>query len=257
MYYAFRGASLVVKGVVLEDIDGFSGVRHWRDDEQNEPDFANPVSGASPYDDDAAFTKALWYTLVGGRDARGDPAPDAFASILDETILDPCCALPFEYTKGDTNASLWWNMHLWWTRNAEFKVNGKPLRCHLRKMGVFRNEPESYFNALSRMSRFLWSRRLIVTGSGYVGVASRPVRRGDTIVFIGGCSTPLVLRTATSVHRAHDKSYEVVGECFIYGFMYGEIMQSVGEGFRVIEDLSLVWSWSSARKTSIVQFDVR
>jgi hypothetical protein len=240
MYYRFNEASLLVKGVVFDEIDGFSGVRHWGDDEKNDTNFVNTRYDANPYGDDEALTKALWYTLVGGRNAQGGPASDALACVLDETILDSCCAPPFEYTEGDTDASLSWNMHLWWKRNAEFKLNGRHLKRHLKYRGVSQRDPKSYFDALARMSRFFWSRRLIVTRSGYVGIASRTVRRGDSIVIIGGCSAPLVLRTKLSLSRANDLSYEILGECFIYGFMNGEILRSVKGRSRVIEDLSLI-----------------
>lgn len=239
MSYQFNGTSLLVRGVVFGEIDGVSGVRYW-EDEKDEPDFVNPQCYINPYGDDEAFTEALWYTLVGGRDAQGYPASDALACILDDTILDPDCALPFEYAKGDTDASLWWHMHLWWKRNAEFNINGRPLKRHLKHMDVRRRDSRCYFDALARMSRFFWSRRLIVTKTGHLGVASRPVRRGDLIVIIGGCSVPLTLRAKSSLGGECGPTFEILGECFIYGFMNGEISQSVNTGLHAMQDLTLI-----------------
>jgi len=59
------------------------------------------------------------------------------------------------------------------------------------------------------------NRRLIRTQNGYIGLAPRLVRQGDSIALMKGAKTLFVLRPSR-------QSWKLVGECYIYGIMYGE-----------------------------------
>jgi hypothetical protein len=64
-------------------------------------------------------------------------------------------------------------------------------------------------------------RRLGSTKNGYFGLLPAGTRKGDAIVLAEGGRVPLVLREVKS-----KKSWELVGDCYIHGIMYGEAFDS-------------------------------
>jgi hypothetical protein len=164
-HYHFKSTDLVVRGVIVDKIDGFTGRRHWDDDFNKLADFLDSDCDSNPYGDDAALTEAIWRTLVGNRDYGGERAPAKYACILDIGILDSSC-LSFESDGSGNIISVQHNLHLWWTRNAKIRINGKPLESHLKSLGILREDSKTYNEAAGRVDRFLWSRRLVTTMSG-------------------------------------------------------------------------------------------
>jgi hypothetical protein len=61
-----------------------------------------------------------------------------------------------------------------------------------------------------------YRRRIFTTRKGYLGLASRALHRGDHICILRGCPVPVLL-------RRHGAQYQVVGEAYVDGIMYGEI----------------------------------
>lgn len=80
----------------------------------------------------------------------------------------------------------------------------------------------------------LIGRRLITTTSGHVGLAPVTAVSGDTIYVIVGCSMPAILRPDST-----GKYYEVVGECFVDGFMKGEAMKDLDDGKHKLQEIIL------------------
>jgi len=60
------------------------------------------------------------------------------------------------------------------------------------------------------------------------------VKKGDEIWILLGCSIPLILRLDET-----RKTREVVGECYLHGYMNGEILEDSKEGRVRIEDVQL------------------
>jgi hypothetical protein len=69
--------------------------------------------------------------------------------------------------------------------------------------------------------RYTLNRRLILTASGYLGLASCLTNVGDDVVLCKGSSVPLVLR------RTEDTmgTFRLVGDSYIHGIMNGEIFE--------------------------------
>ncbi|KAL7919416.1 heterokaryon incompatibility domain-containing protein [Trichoderma austrokoningii] len=61
-------------------------------------------------------------------------------------------------------------------------------------------------------------KRLMVTEQGFVGMAPSQAKRGDVVCVLYGCRVPVLLRCEGDVYR-------FVGECYIDGFMNGEIFE--------------------------------
>jgi hypothetical protein len=231
------GKVLSAKGVLSDKIDGLSGTRHWTDDFDNigdEADIRNSKFYKNPYGtDDGAYVEALWRALIGNRGRLGEDAPQSHSSVLDSAILASSYAPPIPCpSTGDSDESLRWNLHLWMKRNANFILGGKPLKDHLSDTKTVTSDPELYHQSIGRQINFLWSRRLVTTEGGYIGVAPRPVQHGDVIAVLFGCSAPLVLRADSSGAR---DTYEIVAECYVHGIMDGEVPRGSQEGKYRIE----------------------
>ncbi|KAF2095818.1 HET-domain-containing protein [Rhizodiscina lignyota] len=69
-------------------------------------------------------------------------------------------------------------------------------------------------------------RRLFWTEKGYLGLGPKKLERDDQVWLIQGCRVPLVLRKTV---RANE--FELVGDCYIHGAMYGELFDE-----KTIED---------------------
>lgn len=65
-------------------------------------------------------------------------------------------------------------------------------------------------------------RCLFVTPRGYIGIGPPEVQKGDKVCVLLGCDIPLIIRPGAD-------HYEVVGDCFVYGIMKGEVMKDIEE----------------------------
>jgi hypothetical protein len=74
----------------------------------------------------------------------------------------------------------------------------------------------------------------MTTNSGNIGVVSGRAQKGDQIWVLLGCSVPVVLRK-----RDGEQSCEVIGECYLQGYMQGEIMEELRKGAVNIEEVRL------------------
>jgi hypothetical protein len=74
----------------------------------------------------------------------------------------------------------------------------------------------------------LAQRRFMVTKSGYMGLVPILTEVGDVICVLFGCDTPLVLRPVNDY-------YILIGECYVYGLMDGELVDCLQDGRAVKE----------------------
>jgi hypothetical protein len=74
----------------------------------------------------------------------------------------------------------------------------------------------------------------MTTNRGLIGMAPCRVEKGDQICVLLGCSIPMILRKRTG-----REFYEVIGECYLHGYMNGEIMKEVEGGETKVEKLQL------------------
>ena len=98
----------------------------------------------------------------------------------------------------------------------DFTRYAPAFRRHKRS-GLFH---ESAWNTLK-------DRALFVTEQGFCGVSgSLEVHVGDIVVVLSGCSMPVVLRPMGS----EGGGYRLVGECYVSGIVYGELMETKAVG---------------------------
>jgi hypothetical protein len=82
-----------------------------------------------------------------------------------------------------------------------------------------RTIPSSELRSILRRQIQIYSanRRYLTTKKGYCGIGPPNMRTGDLCVVLSGADVPFIIRPSDG-----NSHYTLVGECYIYGFMYGE-----------------------------------
>ncbi|KAK8026226.1 hypothetical protein PG990_004049 [Apiospora arundinis] len=109
----------------------------------------------------------------------------------------------------------------------------KELPAFFTKEHRFRYTTHQKMEIDNSMARVAQWRRIITTARGYVGMAPKGSKQGDSIFLLKGCSVPLVLRPNG------DGTYYLVGECYVAGIMRGEAMRQFMEDDS-IEEMNVV-----------------
>jgi hypothetical protein len=197
-----------------------------------------PQTNASPYGNEKETVDALLRTLLFdpfddcinrsrvlevpwfGEDADHDAKTGSF-TVTEKTFV--CINMLEEY---GWDESMWSNdLYLFeWARRhlGLYKVGGKPFKDYF---------PVKFTQCLARptptdfdqIGKNVTNRRLITTTTGHFGLAPSIVHPKDQIFVILGCSVPVILRQCDQ-----GKEYEVVGECWVDGFMKGEAISRLG-----------------------------
>ncbi|GKT61461.1 heterokaryon incompatibility protein [Colletotrichum tofieldiae] len=209
--------SLIVKGVIFDTIGSLSAFHPAEVDDY--PQNGLQIS-ASAYGSLEDTRTAFWRTLLGDTTAKGgSQAPETGAWLLTPQIWDKGVA--GVYTNG-------FGLQELMIRNKKLVLSGYTLeqlifgvepvrwRQKMRSSDRIYNPTEEQREVLSwAMNATAW-RRLISTTGGRVGLAPVFARAEDRIVCLRGCSTPMVLRPLGN-------RWEVIGECYVHGAMYGEL----------------------------------
>ncbi|QSZ33502.1 hypothetical protein DSL72_005070 [Monilinia vaccinii-corymbosi] len=134
----------------------------------------------------------------------------------------------------------------WFERNRSLRIGPHSLEqiCKAAKSP----EPEFFTNfdlmdisthERGFLSRFRdttkWmARRLMVTNEEYIGMVPCRARKGDQVWILLGCSIPLILRK-----WENQEEYQLIGECYLDGYMNGEVQKEVENGIRKVEETCL------------------
>lgn len=87
-----------------------------------------------------------------------------------------------------------------------------------------------YHTFLEISGEVCYKRTLFLTKGGYMGLAPPLTQQGDLIYVMRGCNKPVAIRKARSQRPNEGWTYSLVGECYVYGMMNGEVMQDVRVG---------------------------
>jgi len=131
----------------------------------------------------------------------------------------------------------------WFQLNKPLYIQGQSLEEICKTAEILENSRKINLQDMSDHNSFLsrfrdtteWMvRRLITTNKGHIGMAPCRVQKGDQIWVLLGCSIPLVLRKCEG-----EQSYQVIGECYLHGFMNGEALEDLRSGSVKVEDVHL------------------
>jgi len=81
-------------------------------------------------------------------------------------------------------------------------------------------------STLRDLARIAGWRRVVVTNTGFLGLAHHSVRKGDLICILHGSNVPIVLRMTTKAGNflTRDVNYKMIGQAYIEGMMDGEVV---------------------------------
>ncbi|KAF2456521.1 heterokaryon incompatibility protein-domain-containing protein [Lineolata rhizophorae] len=86
----------------------------------------------------------------------------------------------------------------------------------------------------------LANRTFFATDLGLCGIAgSTEVQPRDIVVVLSGASMPVILRPMPSGENDATSGFQLIGECFVSGIMYGELMEGDGSILWAEEDFRL------------------
>jgi hypothetical protein len=78
------------------------------------------------------------------------------------------------------------------------------------------------FTDLRRYSLVVQRKRLFISDRRHLGLAPLSIREGDLICILYGSKTPCVLRPLEEQKKVGKEEYQVVCQCYLNGWMYGE-----------------------------------
>lgn len=90
---------------------------------------------------------------------------------------------------------------------------------------------EYAFTHVLSFCRGIHNRRLFMTRKGYLGIGPRMMETGDSIFVLAGGRTPFLMRRGeVMLANRNCKGYELVGDAYVHGIMFGEAMKSIERG---------------------------
>jgi hypothetical protein len=223
--YQLEGLSLVVRGFILDAIDGLGGNENF--------ELIQPSETVQPPPEDAnkssewaldCLRNVLRCLVLGRRDRYLQDA-----AIPKEFIADflKFCSKAMQ----NKNSEIPTDFRPWFDRNHLLRIRG----CTLETIVYYATLDEEWIseseNRISVLDPQAWatftgrffdavvriSRRLMVSKKGFLGMAPNRSRKGDIVCILFGCSVPVVLRKA-----ADGTKYVFIGECYVDGYMAGE-----------------------------------
>lgn len=175
------------------------------------------------YGDLEATRTAFWRTLVADTTPQGDKhAPEAWSWLLDPRIWADQVSGVYTYgfapddvmyQNQDLRLCGYTFRDLIFGKRRAYKMNGMPILVRHNFLEDWQYEPLGWAINVKAM------RRLIGTSAGRMGLAPAGSEGADRIAILHGCSTPMVLRPFSN-------GFKIIGECYVHGVMYGEIVGS-------------------------------
>jgi hypothetical protein len=165
------------------------------------------------------LSKALQKTLLMEH-------PGATGELLIEVPWTSRCGI--DISSANLNSTSHWlqlsrsnyfeKFHKFRTHNAGFYVGGRQFRSFFPHFSRKNVDISMTLRCMRLALLSLEKRSLITTRTGYLGLAPKAVKPGDVVAILLGSNFPMVLRPYGN------NLYHVVGECYIYGLMDGEVL---------------------------------
>ncbi|KAL8835776.1 MAG: hypothetical protein Q9170_003170 [Blastenia crenularia] len=220
--------SLCTKALKIDEIDGlgFSYYEQLLSSTKPTDEMTQSVQHLNRYTSERGLQEAVWRTLVGNRTPTGKNAPDNYRFLLD--------CVP---ETGDSAGKSWRGLRAFSrlvNQSADLYIAGKSLHSFFPGDRTVLKNPRVAQEAMEQMFRYLRTRRLITTSTGFLGIAPHASQKADCVVLIPGCNVPLLLRPMG------EQRYKMVGSCYLHGFMEGEAIDRSSPGELHFEQVVLV-----------------
>jgi hypothetical protein len=120
--------------------------------------------------------------------------------------------------------------HVSWEMFGAFLRQQYPFDPNLARFAPYFDEgrvdwpPETLWSISQRLNWVLPGRSAWVSSLGWIGLGPEGTQQGHVIAILYGADVPFILRPING-------SYNLIGECFAEGIMYGEVIRDL-ESFR-------------------------
>ena len=140
---------------------------------------------------------AFWRTLIGSKTHLDTPAPESYADEYEALLVRQRFAQEAIDRAQQTGENV-----------LVQDDTGAWLQAE--------RESRLYRHALQNM---MYTKKYALTEKGYMGMLPSGSQAGDQICLVSGTAVPYVVRRETN------KSWTLIGECYIHGVMNGELLQ--------------------------------
>ncbi|KAH6719478.1 heterokaryon incompatibility protein-domain-containing protein [Leptodontidium sp. MPI-SDFR-AT-0119] len=241
---------LFCEGIRIGSIQGFAAELAAKTAISASPDVViQPPPGPNPYGNISAITSALQRTLMldpSGRDTSKCPVFSLpwFGAEADSNAEDGT------FTFGDESSAYFDKLREKGWDPVKFGGSFFSFEAVRRRLGMYQVAgrlfkdyfpedipdcpEEADFTAIETITTNIMSRRLVTTDSGHLGLGPATVELGDGIYVLLGSSFPVILRPGKN-----DGHLEVVGECYVDGFMKGEAIEKLDSGKYSLQQITL------------------
>ncbi|KAK9773234.1 putative Heterokaryon incompatibility protein [Seiridium cardinale] len=226
--YEYQGATIIVRGVLVDSIDGLAGSANRELVQTSEWQTGAPAHCSGPQCSPTDIVTSVCNSLVLSRKDRylqyAMPAVEFLRDFL------RLCAPLITESRVSTPREL----QDWFNRARSLQIGGNSFESILRSnqqavndlSGPVPNQNEMisdsffgrFYDIIMRMSL-----RLMVSRNGRVGMVPEKANKGDLVCVLFGCSVPVLLRKSE-----HGDGFTLVGECFLDGCMNGSLLDQDG-----------------------------
>lgn len=225
LQYEFEGLNLVVRGFVLDTIDGLGGSGKFELFQSSESLMTSTedINLSNEWTLDCV-SSVLRCLVLGRRDRYLQD------SVIPEEFVEDFQNFCFKAIQ-NKHSELPLGFREWFDKNRLLRIHGYPLESIIQytapdqkrildtenRMSVIDIQVLNTFSARFYDAVVRISRRLMIGKNGFIGMAPGASQAGDIVCILLGCSVPVVLRKA-----ADETKYLFIGECFVDGYMSGE-----------------------------------
>ena len=221
--FIHRGLVLKARGFMFDLVDGLSEVVPYFENlnsRDNETDYGNvhPQTMTSPYASEGKIFEAIWRSLLLNRRPFQASTPEflSFMHIAFRAADLGNLAREFRIA-----------FEPWYQCNKSFRIHSRELKdwwsvwCPAAKNAEEDRNIEALtfdeINFLDELQNIVLEKRLLVTETGYIGMAPFEARKGDMVCLLLGCRVPVVL-------RKFGEGYQLIGDVYVHGIMNGEAL---------------------------------
>jgi hypothetical protein len=253
-------SKLHCQGVCIGEVDGFSaeGVQMQAYISANHQQVTQPVTTANPYGNEQGLIRALFATLsqnlasnaasdttallnIPWCGAEADSDSENIQIILGEQFSKLMVQLVEQAPWTYPHLNVFGGFEMVRRLLGAFRVAGKPLKEYFVTPDAGRTLDllsEASVADMSHMVTSLVGRRLAVLESGHLALIPAVGEKGDVVWVLYGASMPMLLRQCVDEGHGGDCK-EVIGDCYVEGFMSGEGVAAVENGEYTREELTL------------------
>ena len=177
------------------------------------------------------FWRTLLTDIVPDHNGLHHPAPQEFESLFDSWLLSCADTAQREHAAYSPEAA----------KSSTYALaakHGLQWLCDI----LTKAEMNETVNIRAARFKTVYSNalhvRLFRTAKGHLGVGSASIKEGDRVCIASGSRVPLVLRQRQVIAEdmpADALRYELVGAAYLHDHMHGEALDSLHEGFRIVE----------------------